>query len=404
MLTGDKLLPPGTPAAADGLATRVLALALLLAAFVRRRLDLEAGRLSAASVDTPEVRLVEADTPALLEAARTIMREYAASLGVDLCFQNFEAELAALPGDYAPPDGALLLAHVDGRSAGCGALRALRRRRLRQRLRDEAPVRAAAPSAASASAACWRRRCWTRRAQPGYAAMLLDTLDDMEAAREPVRVARFRGDPAVLLQPDPRRALPEAPTSTTLHHRAGEEPRPPSSTTPTMRTAFELRAGALRLALRPDLGGCIAGLWHGDMPVLRSTEPADLDERAPRAASRWCRTPTAWATGASAGRATTTRRAPNFDDNPHSVHGVAWQRPWEMASAQRARGRAALPPCAPTPTGPSPSRRSQHFALDAAMRWRCTWSSPTRRRSRSRSAWAGTRTSRSARTAGCTSS
>ena len=39
---------------------------------------------------------------------------------------------------------------------------------------------------------------------------------------------------------------------------------------------FELRAGALRLAVRADLGGSVAGLWHGDTPILRSSEPAQL--------------------------------------------------------------------------------------------------------------------------------
>ena len=45
-------------------------------------------------------------------------------------------------------------------------------------------------------------------------------------------------------------------------------------------TALELRAGPLRLALRPDLGGCIAGLWHRHLPVLRCTEPGELDGAA----------------------------------------------------------------------------------------------------------------------------
>ncbi len=57
-----------------------------------------------------QVRLVQADTPALLESARVLFREYATGLGIDLCFQNFDAELAGLPGDYAGPGGALLLA------------------------------------------------------------------------------------------------------------------------------------------------------------------------------------------------------------------------------------------------------------------------------------------------------
>src|SRR5947208_14375321 len=76
-------------------------------------------------MDAPEIRLVFPDTPELLAATREILREYAHSLNVDLCFQNFEAELASLPGDYAPPNGSLVLAFVDGALAGCGALRAL---------------------------------------------------------------------------------------------------------------------------------------------------------------------------------------------------------------------------------------------------------------------------------------
>ena len=59
----------------------------------------------------------------LLSQVREIFREYQASLGVDLCFQNFEEELATLPGKYAPPQGRLYLAYVDGQLAGCIALR-----------------------------------------------------------------------------------------------------------------------------------------------------------------------------------------------------------------------------------------------------------------------------------------
>ena len=129
-----------------------------------------------------QFRLVRADTPELLQAAREIFREYADSLQVDLCFQNFDAELAALPGDYAAPSGALLLALVDGQLAGCGALRAL-------------------PEADYPNA-CEMKRLYVRPAfrrfglgrllaqalmdvatQAGHSTLLLDTLDDMEAAR-----------------------------------------------------------------------------------------------------------------------------------------------------------------------------------------------------------------------------
>src|SRR2546423_1624565 len=58
-----------------------------------------------------------------VEQARELFREYEAWLEVDLCFQNFEKELAELPGKYAPPDGRLLLAVENGKVAGCVALR-----------------------------------------------------------------------------------------------------------------------------------------------------------------------------------------------------------------------------------------------------------------------------------------
>jgi ribosomal protein S18 acetylase RimI-like enzyme len=60
-----------------------------------------------------------------LDTVITLFRAYAASLDVDLCFQNFEEELAAMPGKYAPPDGDLWLAKSDGVAIGCAALRPL---------------------------------------------------------------------------------------------------------------------------------------------------------------------------------------------------------------------------------------------------------------------------------------
>ena len=131
----------------------------------------------------PEITLVRADAAPWIEPAREILREYASSLAVDLCFQNLEAELASLPGEYAAPAGQLLLAFVGDALAGCGGLRAL-------------------PDADHANA-CEMKRLYVRPAfrrfglgrvlaealldearRAGYSAMLLDTLDEMESARE----------------------------------------------------------------------------------------------------------------------------------------------------------------------------------------------------------------------------
>jgi carbonic anhydrase len=69
--------------------------------------------------------LVEARTPADLAAARRLIQAYADWLAVDLCFQGFDAELASLPGAYAPPQGRLLLAKTGGEVVGCVGLRPL---------------------------------------------------------------------------------------------------------------------------------------------------------------------------------------------------------------------------------------------------------------------------------------
>ncbi len=98
-------------------------------------------------------------------------------------------------------------------------------------------------------------------------------------------------------------------------------------------SSIELRAGALRLALRPDLGGSIAGLWLGDVPVLRSTEPDAL--ASARLSGSFPLAPYSNRLGYRRFRwhGVEHTTAANFDDNPHSVHGMAWQRPWQVTGS-----------------------------------------------------------------------
>jgi putative acetyltransferase len=130
----------------------------------------------------PDIRLVTPSDDEGWDSTRAIFQEYAASLGIDLCFQDFDTELGCLPGDYAPPRGALVHALVEGELAGCCAMRPL--------------------DSVDYVNACEMKRLFVRRAfrgfglgrmlaeaimdaarMAGYACILLDTLDDMEAAR-----------------------------------------------------------------------------------------------------------------------------------------------------------------------------------------------------------------------------
>jgi aldose 1-epimerase len=113
-----------------------------------------------------------------------------------------------------------------------------------------------------------------------------------------------------------------------------------------MAATLELRAGGLRLALRPDLGGCLSGLWCDGIPVLRSTEAPAL-ERV-RASACFPMVPYSGRLGLRRfrwqGRDYTT--AANFDGSPHSLHGVAWQRPWQVVESD---DRSAVLRCVHAP-------------------------------------------------------
>src|ERR1700719_3883742 len=69
--------------------------------------------------------MTQVESPAQIEQARELFLEYAQSLGFSLCFESFDQELASLPGDYAPPDGRLVLATDNSQTAGCVALHKL---------------------------------------------------------------------------------------------------------------------------------------------------------------------------------------------------------------------------------------------------------------------------------------
>ncbi len=114
---------------------------------------------------------------------RDVFEEYAAGLGVALDFQDFESELDSLPGDYAAPRGALLLALIEGQVAGCCALRPIdnvdyanaaemKRLYVRKAFRGFGLGRQLAEAILDAARAA------------GYHSVLLDTLDEMEAARQ----------------------------------------------------------------------------------------------------------------------------------------------------------------------------------------------------------------------------
>ncbi len=152
-----------------------------------------ASAAASAQVMTP-VSLAE------LDDVRRLFAEYAKTLDVDLCFQDFDAELRHLPGEYAAPRGSLLMATVAGELAGCCAMRPL--------------------DAVDYPNACEMKRLYVRPAYrglrlgrllaetiletarvAGYDCILLDTLNDMEAARALYQELGFEDIPPYYYNP-----------------------------------------------------------------------------------------------------------------------------------------------------------------------------------------------------------
>ncbi len=120
---------------------------------------------------------IELDNSPHIDTVATLFREYASSLPFDLTFQSFDEELAALPGEYAPPRGALIVATLNGDAAGCVALRPLdasvcemKRLYVRPTARGTGAGRALAEAVITAARAA------------GYSHMRLDTTPEMNAA------------------------------------------------------------------------------------------------------------------------------------------------------------------------------------------------------------------------------
>ena len=160
------------------------------------------------------LRILEIKTKEDLPEVRNLFEEYAGSLGIDLDFQGFDEELAALPGEYTPPDGCLLLALWKGQVAACVALRKfspgiceMKRLYTKPQFRGLGIGRALCEKVI----ACARFL--------GYERMRLDTLPSMEEAKglydslgfreiEPYRFNPVEGASFFELTLDPKMAFP----------------------------------------------------------------------------------------------------------------------------------------------------------------------------------------------------
>jgi len=136
----------------------------------------------------PRPTIAPATTADDLTAIRALFQAYAEGLSIDLAYQDFAAELAGLPGKYAAPHGALLLARDDGGEAlGCVALRPLGNGLCEmKRLYVATTARGTGLGAALMGAVITAAR------RLGYRAMRLDTLADMAAAQAMYAAAGFR--------------------------------------------------------------------------------------------------------------------------------------------------------------------------------------------------------------------
>lgn len=136
--------------------------------------------------------------PEQLGVVRTLIAEYARSLGVNLEFQSFEKEMAEFPGEYAPPGGCVLVAESDGRVAGCVCLRQIEPEICEmKRLYVLPEYHGRGLGRALAVAVIGKAKAM------GYSCMRLDTLADMHRARALYRALGFRECPPYRHNPLP---------------------------------------------------------------------------------------------------------------------------------------------------------------------------------------------------------
>jgi ribosomal protein S18 acetylase RimI-like enzyme len=172
-------------------------------------------------IPSNKIILEEATSQTQLALARDLFLEYASSLEISLGFQDFEAELAALPGKYTRPSGRLLLGCEGGQTSGCVALRQLepgvcemKRLYIRPSARGKGLGRLLAEAIITAAN------------EIGYERMRLDTLNSMEPALCLYHSLGFRQIKPYYANPDERAVFMElalrqpAPTSWTAHGKA----------------------------------------------------------------------------------------------------------------------------------------------------------------------------------------
>lgn len=141
-------------------------------------------------------------TPEFLDIVRVLFKEYEKNIGIDLCFQNFNEELRQLPGDYAEPRGALLIARFDGKIAGCCALRPV----IKEGFQNAAELKRLFIRPAFRGHGIARTiviEILRRASEKGYQTVILDTLKTMTEAQALYGKLGFEEIPAYYANPEP---------------------------------------------------------------------------------------------------------------------------------------------------------------------------------------------------------